>query len=90
MHLGGLTARAVLRAEWKHWQDGFKGQDSSCCAGDLAPFAKLLYLGQWLHLGKNTTFGMGRYEWMAEGVESRYEPPNAEPAGSHIRALQHL
>lgn len=30
-------------------------------AGDLSPFAPFLHLGQWLHVGKETTFGMGRY-----------------------------
>lgn len=29
--------------------------------GDLAPFWPLLHLGQWLHIGKNATFGLGRY-----------------------------
>ena len=29
--------------------------------GDLAPFGHLLHLGQWLHVGKETTFGLGRY-----------------------------
>ena len=29
--------------------------------GDLAPFWPLLHLGQWLHVGKNATFGLGRY-----------------------------
>lgn len=29
--------------------------------GDLAPFAELLHLGQWLHVGKNATMGLGRY-----------------------------
>jgi CRISPR/Cas system endoribonuclease Cas6 (RAMP superfamily) len=29
--------------------------------GDLAAFWPLLYLGQWLHVGKNATFGLGRY-----------------------------
>lgn len=29
--------------------------------GDLAPFWPLLVLGQWLHVGKNATFGLGRY-----------------------------
>ena len=30
--------------------------------GNLSPFFPLLYLGQWLHFGKNATFGMGRYQ----------------------------
>ena len=30
--------------------------------GDLAPeHVRALHIGQWLHLGKNTTFGLGRY-----------------------------
>lgn len=29
--------------------------------GKLAPFIPILYMGQWLHFGKNATFGMGRY-----------------------------
>lgn len=34
--------------------------------GDLAPFARLLHLGQWLHVGKNTSFGLGGYWLSAE------------------------
>ncbi len=33
--------------------------------GDLAPFAELLHLGQWLHVGKNATMGLGGYRLMA-------------------------
>jgi hypothetical protein len=29
--------------------------------GDLGPLAHWLWLGQWLHAGKNATMGMGRY-----------------------------
>ncbi|WP_126443805.1 CRISPR system precrRNA processing endoribonuclease RAMP protein Cas6 [Sulfuricystis multivorans] len=29
--------------------------------GDLAPFAPFLHLGQWLHVGKEATFGLGGY-----------------------------
>lgn len=29
--------------------------------GELAPFMQLLHLGQWLHVGKNTSFGLGGY-----------------------------
>ncbi|MCG3158203.1 MAG: hypothetical protein DKINENOH_04844 [bacterium] len=38
---------------------GFIG--SVCYAGELGPFLPLLSLGQYIHLGKNTTFGMGKY-----------------------------
>lgn len=31
-------------------------------SGDLTGFYSLLYLGQWLHVGKNATFGMGGYD----------------------------
>lgn len=29
--------------------------------GNLAPFLPYLYWGQWLHAGKNATFGLGKY-----------------------------
>jgi hypothetical protein len=29
--------------------------------GDLRPFAELLAVGQWLHIGKNASFGLGQY-----------------------------
>ena len=34
--------------------------------GDLAPFWPLLHLGQWLHVGKNASFGLGRYRLEAQ------------------------
>jgi hypothetical protein len=33
--------------------------------GDLAPFAQLLHQGQWLHVGKNASFGLGGYRLQA-------------------------
>jgi CRISPR/Cas system endoribonuclease Cas6 (RAMP superfamily) len=33
--------------------------------GDLAPFWPYLHLGQWLHVGKNATFGLGHYQLQA-------------------------
>jgi len=29
--------------------------------GNLTPFLPFLHLGQWLHVGKNATFGLGGY-----------------------------
>lgn len=36
--------------------------------GDLAPFAQLLHQGQWLHVGKNASFGLGGYTLRTQGV----------------------
>jgi len=33
--------------------------------GDLAPFVQLLHQGQWLHVGKNATMGLGGYRLTA-------------------------
>lgn len=30
--------------------------------GNLQPFHELLHIGQWLHVGKETVFGLGRYQ----------------------------
>ncbi len=30
--------------------------------GELQPFLSILKLGQWLHIGKNASFGLGRYQ----------------------------
>ncbi len=36
--------------------------------GDLAPVLPLLWVGQWLHAGKNATMGMGRYRLSFDGT----------------------
>ncbi len=53
-------ARYSTRQKRKMHLGGMLGTwDFNHLSQDLA---KLLYLGQWLHAGKNTTFGLGRYE----------------------------
>lgn len=37
-------------------------------AGSLAPLLPLLYIGQWLHAGKDATFGLGGYR--LEGIDT--------------------
>ncbi len=77
LHYSGLAEEIAVVRDHKmlYWQDwarystrqkrkmhlgGMLGTwDFNNLSQDLA---KLLYLGQWLHAGKNTTFGLGRYE----------------------------
>ena len=62
--------------------------------GDLAPFAGLLAAGQWTHLGKNATFGLGRYRLEPAPLTARQDPPQnssrAEPAMSVNPPAKHL
>ncbi len=56
-------ARYSTRQKRKMHLGGLLGTwDFNYLSSDLA---KLLYLGQWLHAGKNTTFGLGRYELLS-------------------------
>lgn len=45
--------------------------------GELAPFLPFLHLGQWLHVGKETTFGLGGYALIAEGAQDITAPSRA-------------
>ena len=71
-----LNARAASirgehQFEWRDWTRHSSRQQQHMVLGgavgrwalhgDLAPFWPLLYLGQWLHVGKNASFGLGRY-----------------------------
>lgn len=64
-------ALARRDTQWHDWERYSHRQDKRMklggilgeleYAGDLAPFLPLLVLGSWVNLGKNTTFGLGRY-----------------------------
>lgn len=71
-----LNARATsltgdARLEWRDWTRHSSRQQQHMVLGgavgrwtlhgDLRPFWPLLHLGQWLHVSKNATFGLGRY-----------------------------
>lgn len=65
------TIRSQKSLEWQSWSRyssrqkqpmqlaGVVGQWT--LEGDLRPFGAILHAGQWLHAGKNATFGLGHY-----------------------------
>jgi hypothetical protein len=65
----GITETKIL--EWRDWARFSSRQQKAMqlggvvgqwqLQGNLAPFWPYLYLGQWLHVGKNTPFGLGAY-----------------------------
>lgn len=76
LDFGGLAARAESIAsekslKWRDWTRYSSRQDRKMAlggvvgtwklTGDLAPFLPFLHLGQWLHVGKEATFGLGGY-----------------------------
>ncbi|MBI3456665.1 MAG: CRISPR system precrRNA processing endoribonuclease RAMP protein Cas6 [Candidatus Rokubacteria bacterium] len=58
------SARQDRRIEWA----GLVG--AATYAGDLAPFWPYLVFGQWVHVGKGATFGLGAYRLEAVGAET--------------------
>jgi hypothetical protein len=70
----GAQAEAVQlqsQLQWRDWRRYSSRQQQEMVLGgvvgsvelrgDLSPFANLLAAGQWLHLGKNASFGLGHY-----------------------------
>ncbi|MEO5355608.1 MAG: CRISPR system precrRNA processing endoribonuclease RAMP protein Cas6, partial [Magnetococcus sp. XQGC-1] len=65
----GVTVNG--RLQWRDWTRWSSRQEQQMVLGGvvgqwslhglLVPFLPLLYLGQWLHVGKNATFGLGHY-----------------------------
>ena len=70
----GRLAMEVRDTRQLHWQDWTRRSARQKCTmtlggvcgewtlqGELGPFLPALHLGQWLHVGKETVFGMGQY-----------------------------
>ena len=64
-------------AKWDDW-DRFSGSQKKWMkfggltgnvsyTGDLQPFMEVLKLGEWLHIGNKTSFGLGKYEMSFQG-----------------------
>jgi hypothetical protein len=63
-----LVASHIISYDWERYSSrqhtrmklgGMIG--TATYAGELAPFLPLLAVGEWLHVGKGTTFGLGKY-----------------------------
>jgi len=64
------------RLRWQEWGRYSSRQQQAMQLGGVvgrwyleqvpADLLQILYLGQWLHLGKETAFGLGKYEWVEE------------------------
>ncbi len=84
------------RLHWFDWERYSNRQQQSMTlggligelqlTGELEPFAPLLEQGQWLHVGKETTFGLGHYQ-----LQTHWSSPtihNTEPGLSSINRLE--
>jgi hypothetical protein len=73
--------------EWKDWTRRSARQQQTMqlggvvgawtLRGNLTPFMPALHIGQWLHVGKETVFGLGHYR-----LEHKYAPRSQTPEGS--------
>lgn len=74
-----ITARSDLY--WQDWTRYSNRQQQKMTLGGITgswhfeylplPFAQLLHIGQWLHIGKETAFGLGRYRLTALGMNQQ-------------------
>lgn len=72
---GGIQEEKDL--QWRDWTrySSRQGQTMTLggvigqwrLSGDIAPFLPYLHLGQWLHVGKEAAFGLGRYQLTLAG-----------------------
>lgn len=84
-----LRTQKTLR--WQDWQRYSNRQQQSMALGgcmgmwtlhgNLRPFMPWLWLGQWLHVGKNASFGLGHYELveLPEATQEEIGNPHHNP-----------
>lgn len=68
--------------EWQDWQRYSSRQKKTMKLGGVigrwhlknvpAELLACIYVGQWLHLGKETAFGLGKYIWKDESGQHKY------------------
>ena len=84
-HAATLKETRIL--EWRDWTRYSSRQQQKMqlgglvgdwtLSGNLAPLWPLLHLGQWLHIGKEAAFGLGRYHLLPPEHTSPATPPEA-------------
>lgn len=79
------TVQDERRLRWQEWTRYSSRQRQSMTLGGMvgrwylqevpAELLPFIYLGQWLHLGKEVAFGLGKYQW----IDSAWAPPAHPP-----------
>ncbi len=75
---------ARYSARQKEWMQFGGLLGSVTYEGDLRPFMPWLALGEWLHVGGKTSFGLGRYRVVLEEDDSRKSSVNDVTVGRGI------
>ncbi|MDO5638373.1 MAG: CRISPR system precrRNA processing endoribonuclease RAMP protein Cas6 [Neisseria sp.] len=70
--LAAATVKSRPQLQWRDWNRYSNRQQREMTLGGLTgtwqldqlplEFSQLLHIGQWLHIGKETVFGLGRYQ----------------------------
>ena len=76
--------------QWYDWGRYSSRQKRSMKLGGLigywefqqvpAELHSYIYLGQWLHVGKETAFGLGKYQWLKDSPQARQDSQACQTA----------
>lgn len=74
------------RLAWRDWERYSSRQKQAMKLGGVvgrwyfknvpAELLSFIHLGQWMHVGKETAFGLGKYQWMGEAWLSNSAEPD--------------